>query len=66
MRDKVFANLDSARDNGYFEKGAQLHGMSATEIASDMVAYAEDCQDDDPVTLIPFIEEWLNVRTNPR
>jgi hypothetical protein len=58
----VFADLDSAKTNGYFEPGKWLHGMDAEGIAEDMIMFAADLMDRDPEELIPHISEWLELQ----
>lgn len=67
LRTKVFSNLDSAEANGYFDPGEQLDGVTADEIADDMIALAEDCESSTQSELLPFVEEWLAMhgRTQP-
>jgi hypothetical protein len=60
LRKIVFANLDDARDNGAFEPKGHLDGSTPLEIAEDMVALAEDCENFRAMELVPFIQEWLN------
>jgi hypothetical protein len=54
---KVFADLDSAYEGGYFEPGEQLHGADASDIAVDLVAYGDDY--DSPHRLIPHVRAWM-------
>lgn len=62
VREIVFFNLDSARENGAFESGEQLDDADAEEIAADMSAYAADCESYEAAELIPYIKEWMEQR----
>lgn len=63
LREVVFGNLDNAWENGYFKEGEQLHGATAEDIAFDMLAYAEDLEDEDTIDdILPFIQEWLKTK----
>lgn len=57
----VYDNLDNSRDNGYFEKGEQLHGANAEEIADDMMAFSADCEKLNAEQLKPHVETWLEL-----
>ena len=59
LRDTVFANLDSARSNGQFERGGYLHGAVPCEIAYDLITYAEDCENENPDDLLPHVKSWM-------
>jgi hypothetical protein len=56
----VDRNLDSAKENGYFNPGEQLDGATAEEIAADMLAYASDVEGFDTALLIPFVQNWID------
>lgn len=58
----VFAYLDSAAENGYFEPGEHWYGMSADELAYDLVCYASDCENLQPELLAPYVLEWKRRR----
>ncbi|AZO48072.1 hypothetical protein [Mesorhizobium sp. M4B.F.Ca.ET.058.02.1.1] len=60
LREKVFENLQHAKENGDFEPGGFLHGETVEQLADDMVAYAADVEDEDPKDLIPHIQAWLD------
>jgi len=62
MRRMVWDNLDSAYANGFFEPGEQLHALPAFEVAYDMVTYADDCFNLDPVRLTPYVYAWMQHR----
>lgn len=59
VRAMIFANLDSAYQNGYFEEGQQFWGSGPHEIALDLTAYASDCEGRNPDTLAPHVRAWL-------
>lgn len=59
MRNRVFANLDNARENGFFDPGEQLHGATPEEIAGDLIAYAEDLANCDEEDLAAHVRDWL-------
>lgn len=61
-RKMVFTQLDYAAQNGYFKLGEHCHGMSADEIAYDMVCYCEDCKNLRPEFIAPYVREWLRGR----
>lgn len=62
LRKMVFANLDSAAQNGYFEPGEHCHDMSADELAYDMTAYAADLESCHCWQLVPYVIEWKRKR----
>lgn len=59
IRKSVFANLDNAYQNGYFNEGEQLHNASPDEIAYDMTCYAPDFEGNRPETLTPYVRKWM-------
>lgn len=59
-REIIRNNLDNALAYFYFAPGEQLHGASVEEIACDLMAYAEDCQQLTEAEMIPHITEWLS------
>jgi hypothetical protein len=60
----VFDNLDSAKENGAFESGEELDGATAEEIAEDMVVYADDCDEFTTEQVLPHIKEWIKANAN--
>ena len=56
-RENVFTALNVAQNNGY-----DLKIWSAQEIADDLATYDSDFDECDPEILIPFIQEWLQVK----
>jgi hypothetical protein len=64
LRQIVFANLNDARANGAFEPNEHLDGATAQEIAEDMVAMAEDCENFRAAELVPFVQEWLDAQAH--
>lgn len=58
-RRAIFADLDSAYENGYFTEGEQLHNASPDEIAYDMTCYSPQFENARPETLTPYVREWL-------
>lgn len=64
-RKLVFANLDASLENGYFDEGEQLHGATAEDIAHDLIAYAEDCNEYTVKTLVRYVNEWQGLEGNP-
>lgn len=61
-RTQVFEGLDHSLENGYFKPGEMFFDASASDIASDIVAYDADLENADPKDLVPFIQEWLTER----
>jgi hypothetical protein len=59
IKDIVVNNLKSAKENGQWEPGGYLNGVSAEVIAEDMVAYAEDCENLDPKDIVEYVRVWL-------
>ena len=55
----VISNLEDAKANGCWQPDGYLIGYSAEDIATDMVLFAEDCQDLDPKHLVEYIRAWL-------
>lgn len=51
----VASNLDSAIENGY----TGILEWPTIDIAFDLIALAEDCEDCTVEELIPHIEKWL-------
>ena len=56
----VHESLDNAMENGYFEPGMSLHGLSNEELAGDMLDYDAtfgnlDVEIED---LVPHIQTW--------
>lgn len=64
-RGLVFAALDSAYQNGYFEPDEHLHGASPNEIAYDMTTYALEFESTRPETLTPYVRQWLRHKGLP-
>ena len=63
LRAKVFDNLDNALANGYFKPGSFCCGMSAEELAQDLLAYAADFEDVYAAyTIVPYVTEWKQKR----
>lgn len=60
LRRAVFANLDSAYENGYFEPGEYLHRAGARSITFDLRAFAPDMFDHPANKLLPYVAEWLD------
>lgn len=60
LRRSVFANLDSAAENGYFEPGEHLYGATPDEIAHDMALHAEDLGALLGADIVPYVREWLS------
>lgn len=56
----IFGNLDSALEGGQFEKGGYLERATPAEIADDMKAYAEDCEQFENNELETSIKDWLS------
>lgn len=54
----VASNLDSAIENGYF----QILEWPVKDIALDLIAYAEDCEDCSVDELVPHIWNWLDTK----
>jgi hypothetical protein len=59
LRRRVFSNLDSAAENGYFAPGEQLHNATTEDIAQDLVCYSDDFGDVDAKRLEPHVCAWL-------
>ena len=57
----VHDNLESAQENGAFEKGGYLRGFSAEEIAHDMVNCSADAEQFDPEELVPHVRTWMSI-----
>lgn len=53
LKELVFEALSNAKDNGY-----TFDGMSAEEIAEDMVQYDANLEAVDAEDLVPLIEEF--------
>jgi hypothetical protein len=65
IRDIVFNNLNNVNANGHFEQDGYFNGWSAEDIAQDMVdqdAETTNCENFTKEQILPFIEEWLNLR----
>jgi hypothetical protein len=54
----VALNLESALEGGYTE----LLTWSPEDIAADLLAYSEDCENSTKEELIPHIQKWLNAK----
>lgn len=54
LRDKVFSNLNSA-----LEDHAEVRTYTPEDLASDLIAYASDCENDKHADLVPICKEWL-------
>lgn len=59
LRRAVWANLDSAYKNGYFEPGEPLHMESARGVTFDLRAYAPDMHEMPADKLLPHVQKWL-------
>jgi hypothetical protein len=59
IRKLVFSNLDSAKENGYFERSEYLDGATPEEVADDLVALADDLERYLAADILPYVEEWL-------
>ena len=57
MQASLNLSLNNAMENGY-----ELDLWSAEAISRDLSCYDEDFECEDPSTLIPFIQEWLDAR----
>lgn len=55
----VASNLNSAIENDYTE----ILSWPETDIALDLIAFAEDCEDCSVEELVPLIQRWLRART---
>lgn len=55
---EVRDNLESAKNNGYWEE--DLKKLSDEEVAKDMIFYASDLENYSVEDLIPFIKKWRN------
>lgn len=64
LKETVYADLDNARDNGYFQPGEMLHGADAEILALDLIAYSEDCYDVPESVLRQYCEAWLSLQTD--
>jgi hypothetical protein len=62
LRNIVFANLNFAAENGYFEKGEHLDGASPEEITDDMICYADNLVDYTQEQILPHVKEWVELR----
>lgn len=58
LREKVFDNLNSAIEGGYTE----ILGWTAEDVALDLLAYAEDCQEDTLADVLSHVQVWLEER----
>ena len=45
LQELVHESLDNAMDNGYFDEGMSLHGLSNEEIALDMIEFDAEIGD---------------------
>ena len=59
LRCRVFVNLDSAADNGYFNLGEYLNGMTPEDVAHDLTCFSEDFGGDDASRLEPYVRQWM-------
>jgi hypothetical protein len=64
IRKAVFTNLDHALEGGQFEPelSGYLHGMSAIQIADDMMLHCDDVSMYSVELIFPYVEEWLEKR----
>jgi hypothetical protein len=69
LKETVRRNLDAALENGYFNRGEQLSGASAEDIADDMLVYCADLESLNDgelelavADLAPHVKEWLDER----
>ncbi len=58
-KEQVFENLNSAKENGYFEPGQYLHEINAEDLALDMIFYAENCESCEVDDILPFVKQWI-------
>ena len=60
LQELVHEALDNAMDNGYFEKGMSLHGLSNEEVAEDMLELDASFEEIDAGVedLVPHIQSW--------
>lgn len=59
----VWANLDSAYENGYFQPGEHCDRMTAEELTTDLALYAEDFDGMYyTVDIEPYVRMWLQSR----
>lgn len=59
LRKVVTDNLDAALANGYY---VDLDTLTTQEIAIELTAFAEDCQDIADHLLLPHVEAWIAAR----
>jgi hypothetical protein len=53
IKEIIFSNLQSAKDNQY-----SFDGFTDEDIAADLIAFAEDCSDFKVEDMLPHIKEW--------
>lgn len=59
IRRSVFADLDNARESGYFVPGEYLDEVMPIAVACDLVAWHHEWLDHDPRILEPYVREWM-------
>lgn len=59
IRRAVFANLDSAAEDGQFEPDGYLHGYTSFDVAADLEVYAEDCSGYTAEQMFPHVRAWM-------
>ena len=61
----VKENLDAALENDYLgSDDTPMNDWTDLEIAQDMVAFSESCQEFSAAELVPFIAEWRREHPN--
>ncbi len=53
MQKRINEVMDNARDNGYDELNTP-----SLEIAEDIVTYSAEFENEEPETLVPYIDQW--------
>lgn len=64
IRYRVYSSLDNALDGGHFKPGNACYGMSALDLAADLVAYDADLERYSVHDLLQYVNDWLDGRKN--
>ena len=65
LRWYVFNDLDNAYSNGYFEPEEHCHGMTADDLAQDLLLYSEGGSAYYADDVTPYVREWLTKKGLP-
>lgn len=59
LKDRVFSNLDNAKENGYIgSDGTKMNDWTDLDIACDLVCFASDLEDEDTEILVIWVKLW--------